>query len=311
MTPRGLHKGCTQLGHAGRMHTRSRGRGFNYTARRGALERSCELAWYGDWPARLRRHLPDRPLLCSYRLPLLAPGSAPLRIGFASDLHLGPTTPSCQVEAGLALLNDAALDVLLLGGDYVFLDATAQRAQTLARLISSVRATTKLAVMGNHDLWTDHPRLERALEQVGVQVLVNQRVRLPSPHGDVSVIGLDEPWTGQRDPTAALDRSDAPGVRVVLCHSPDGLGLLEPVLKQPVDLFVCGHTHGGHIALPRGIPMLLPPGPYQRPFAHGLRSGGSIARYVHTSRGLGNTELPFRAFAPPDVALFELVPGGE
>src|SRR5690606_27250314 len=200
----------------------------------------------GDWPARLRQHLPDQPQLCSYRLPLLAPGSAPLRVGFASDLHLGPTTPTRQVEAGLALLNDSALlngsqlDVLLLGGDYVFLDATRERARTLASLVANVRATTKLAVMGNHDLWTDHPKLERALEQVDVQVLVNQRVRLPAPHGDVSVIGLDEPWTGERDPSPALDPRGAPSVRIVLCHSPDGLGLLQAALKQPVDLFLCG-----------------------------------------------------------------------
>ena len=51
------------------------------------------------------------------------PGRPPLRIAFASDLHLGPTTPSGVLDNAFALLHAAKPDVLALGGDYVYLGA--------------------------------------------------------------------------------------------------------------------------------------------------------------------------------------------
>jgi len=288
------------------MHTRSRGRGRNYTALRGLVELACELCWAGGWPARIGNLRPDRPRLARFELALLEPGSPRLRLGLASDLHIGPTTAPRQIELGLELLDRENLDVLLLGGDYVFLEATPKRSQMLARLVDGVRAPLKLAVLGNHDLWTHHQRLERALESAGVRLLVNETVPLAAPHDGVHIVGLDEPWTGIRAPERALASTRDANVRVVLCHSPDGLDMLDQCDGPSIDLYVCGHTHGGHVALPGGVPIILPPGSRQRAYAHGLRSAGTIARHVYTSRGLGNTELPFRLFAPPDVALFEL-----
>ncbi len=76
---------------------------------------------------------------------LLAPSTPPLRVGFASDLHIGPTTPPGILDAAMRALAEAKLDVLLLGGDYVFLDATPKKAQRLAALIERVPARLKLA----------------------------------------------------------------------------------------------------------------------------------------------------------------------
>ena len=93
-----------------------------------------------------------------HRLPLL-PGRAgrrPLRLGFASDLHLGPVTPLSLVEEAFDQLDAAGLDVLALGGDYVSLEVTPAIAARLTALVARVRAPVKVAVLGNHDLWTRH-----------------------------------------------------------------------------------------------------------------------------------------------------------
>ena len=137
------------------------GRGRNYTPLRGVVESALRLAYAGDWPGWLWGQLPGRCEVRVWREILPIAGLRnPLRIGFASDLHIGPTTPPALLERAFQVLAEAHPDLLVLGGDYVFLDATPARAETLRRLVASVPARTKVAVLGNHDLWTHHGLLE-------------------------------------------------------------------------------------------------------------------------------------------------------
>ena len=150
--------------HMSSPHPHARGRGRNYSRARGAVESCLRVVYRGGWPARVWGAVPGR---CRVRiarvaLPLRPAGAAPLRLGFASDLHIGPTTPPALLDAAFDALARARLDVLLLGGDYVFLDADDAVASRLAALVTRVPARRKLAVLGNHDLWTNHGVLERA-----------------------------------------------------------------------------------------------------------------------------------------------------
>ena len=65
---------------------------------------------------------------------------------------------------------------------------------------------------------------------------------------------------------------------------------------------LCGHTHGGQIALPSG-PVIVH-GRLGRRWPSGLHLIGDMHLFV--SRGLGIVDIPLRANAPPDVALFTL-----
>jgi hypothetical protein len=227
-------------------------------------------------------------------------GSRRLRLAFASDFHIGPTTPPVLLDQAFEQLARFAPDALLLGGDYVYLDATQPRVDELEARLARLPMKTKLAVLGNHDLWTDHPAIERALARGGASVLVNRSEFLPPPFDDVAIVGLDEPWTGSPDMDAALAGSERARLRIGLCHSPDGCAYFS---GRRVSLLACGHTHGGQIALP-GRPIYLPPGPYSRRYPHGLHSVDDFLLFV--SRGVGTTELPIRIFAPADIAVFEL-----
>lgn len=280
---------------------RSRGRGADYTLTRGLIETVLDLAFRGEWPARLWARVPGSTevRLIERELPLLEPGTPPLRLGFISDIHLGPTTPIEVVDRGFELLRRAAPDVLLLGGDYVFLRATSQKAELLGDLVASVPAPTKLAVFGNHDLWDHHDVLRRALEHRGARVLVNEVVRLPGPHDGVVIVGLDDPWTGTRDPDAAFADIGEADTRIVLAHAPEVMPWLR---GREVALTLCGHTHGGHISLPH------------RPiYIHGAIGKHHWAGFhqfddttLFVSRGIGGIELPIRWNAQPDVALLTL-----
>jgi len=284
-------------------HLHAAGRGRNYTRARGLVESALRVAFAGDWPARAWSRVPGAGdvRVVQHRVPLAAPRAVPLRVAFASDLHLGPTTHPVTLDAAFRHLAAAAPDLLVLGGDYVFLDATPARARELGRRVRDVPAACKVAVMGNHDLWTRHGLLEDALAEAGVRVLVNASARLGPPHHDVVVVGLDDPWTGRPDAEAAFAGVEAAAVKIAVCHSPSGLGQIG---GRGAALFLAGHTHGGQVALPGGVPVILPGGRWARRFPHGVHAWEGTTVFV--SRGVGGVEVPVRAFAPPDVGVFEL-----
>lgn len=285
------------------MKLRTNGRGSGYSAWRGLLESILGLAYRGDWPARLWGSLPVSAEVAVTRQNLDLPqgGGASCRIAFISDIHVGPTTPASLLEAAFGAIRREQPDVLLLGGDYVFLEAEPQRLEVLSALVGSVDCAVKLAVLGNHDLWTLDEAIVEALTGAGVRVLVNEVAPLPHPWSDVVIMGLDDPWTGRCDPLAASAQLNGEPFRIVLCHSPDGLGLLSGLR---FDLFLAGHTHGGQIAAPWG-PIVLPHGRMCRQYPSGSGRFGSGAVYV--SRGVGAVELPIRTYAAPEVVLLELV----
>ena len=154
-------------------------------------------------------------------------------------------------------------------------------------------------MLGNHDLWTDYDAIAATLTDAGATVLVNSAVRLPAPWTDIAIVGLDDPWTGQCDAPAAFAEAGDAAVRVVVCHGPDGIGHLAGFDFR---LYVCGHTHGGHVASPWG-PVVVPEGRLCRRYPAGFARAHDADVFV--SRGLGGIEVPFRVFAPPDILLVD------
>jgi hypothetical protein len=259
------------------------------------------IVYAGGWPARVLQRIPAATRVRAVRRQLSfgRDGRPPLRLAFASDLHIGPLTAPRLLDEAFRALASFAPDVLVLGGDYVFLEVTARAAAALEKLVASVPAATKLAVMGNHDLWTDHRTIERALAAGGARVLVNEAARLPPPHDDVALVGLDEPWTGQPDADRAFAACGDARVRIAVAHAPEAV---PHVRGRGASLLLCGHTHGGQVALPSGPVVVW--GPMGRRWPSGFHDADGVPLFV--SRGIGAVDLPLRAWAPADVALFEM-----
>lgn len=277
-----------------------RGRGRRYSRGRHAVEWALANAYRGHWPAKLVKALRLQPRVRTVHHGVATPrwSGRSLRIAFASDLHAGPTTHPSALDDAFAALAAARPDVVLLGGDYVFLfaDYIDQVADRMRRLSPPLGI---YAVMGNHDLWADDAAIARALERAGARVLVNERVVLPAPFAHVALFGADDPWTGT-PPTLPLFHADDQ-VRIVLVHAPEAMLQLG---DEPFDVAICGHTHGGHIALPGGVPIVVP-GPLSRRFAHG-RHALPNERTLIVSRGVGSTEVSLRLNADPDIVVLEL-----
>jgi uncharacterized protein len=249
------------------------------------------------WSYRIGLHGRLRVTSHELRIERLLP--APLVLAFASDLHAGPTTDP-QVYSWLSReLARVQPDVLLLGGDYV--SSQAKHVGVLCRILAQCAPPLgKYAVLGNHDLYTDHGHITRQLRSAGVDVLVNRHVSLPAPFDQVSICGIDDPWEGRVD-AAATFRGAGP-VRILLSHSPDGLQLLT---GERFDLGLAGHTHGGQIALPDGSPIVTAGGPLSRRYSRGrfeITGNGTLI----VSCGVGCSTLPIRINADPELIVCTL-----
>ena len=279
---------------------RARPRLFN--AMLSVREAFSGIVCAGGWPARLwgMTAASRRVDVIVHRVEAFPAGHAPLRIAFLSDIHIGPTTAAHTLDAAFRLAAEARPDVLVLGGDHVFAGAKPWRVAELRERVAAFPAPRKLAVLGNHDYWTDHARVAAALRDAGATVLVNQAVRLDGPHGDVALLGIDDPLTGVPDADAAISACGDAAVRLAICHAPEGLPMLQ---GRGVRLLLCGHTHGGHIALP-SRPLYVP-GAVGRRHPHGRFEVGGLTMIV--SRGVGAVSVPMRWNAPPDVLVVDVV----
>ena len=255
-----------------------------------------------------RLGLQRRPRLRTHALALAArPAAAPpLRVGFATDFHAGAPTHPAVLRHACHLLTQARPDVLVLAGDFV--ERHAHDVDVLAPLLAAVPAPFgRYAVLGNHDLMSDdRGHVVERLRAAGVALLTNRAVRLPPPHDDVWLCGLDDPTRGTARAECALD--GVPGTRVVLMHSPDGL--LE-IGARPFDLALCGHTHGGQVRLPGGEAPVVPEGALSRRFLRGLhRLGADGTRLLLVSQGVGCSTAPVRLGARAEVHLCTLTAAG-
>ena len=271
-------------------------------ADRGAMEAFFEALFRpANWGARAAYSLGLQGRLRTSTLTLdthAAPSRAPLRIAFAADFHAGGMTDDRLIQGACRALSDMRPDVLLLGGDFV--SVRARDVERVAPLLAAIPAPLgKFGVLGNHDLRADASAITAALEHAGVRLVVNRCVSLPEPFPHVSICGLDDSTRGA--PRADLALDDARGTRIVLMHSPE---TLEEIGDRHFDLALCGHTHGGQVALPWGTPVVMPGSPLNRRYSQGRHDvGAERPRTLLVSRGIGCSGLPVRLFAAPEVHL--------
>jgi hypothetical protein len=221
-----------------------------------------------------------------------------LRVAFAADFHAGATTDDRLLADACRALAAFAPDLVLLGGDFV--SVRASYIDRLSPLLAAVHAPLgKLAVLGNHDLRANRETVLHGLGDAGVRVLDNEPLRLPEPFDDVTICGISDVTRGDPRPDLAMD--GATETRVVLMHSPE---TLRAIGSRAFDLALCGHTHGGQIALPWGAPVVMSGGDLNRRYASGLFDlAGEPPRRLLVTNGVGCSTAPVRLFAPPEVHL--------
>ncbi len=295
------------------MREASQARGRRNPRWRALAEALLDLLQYRGWLAQLSWRCGWHGKLSVTRycveLPAQFAATPGFRLAFLSDFHAGPTTAAQVFAAAFAHLQQEPVDLLLLGGDFV--SGAAPRIHALLPYLQACQSRLgKFAVWGNHDLWTDSAYLQTQLAAAGVSVLCNQAVCLPAPFAQISLYGMDDPWTGR--PLAPASSTTDDIFRLILMHAPDGLQFLAP---ESFELAFAGHTHGGQLARANGKAWYLPGGKLSRRYPYGdyiqPDSPWQQAGRLIVSRGLGCSNLPLRLNADPELVLCEFVPAAD
>jgi len=172
------------------------------------------------------------------------------RVLLLSDLHLdiSPDMPDALIKA----VEGLDYDVCVMTGDY--------RAKTWGKCQPCMGGIERLrphlkheiyAVLGNHD----SIRMVPPLENLGIQVLINESVPLERGGQSIYLAGIDDPHYYRADNMElACDAIPRDAVSILLSHSPE---MYKQAAYAEFDLMLCGHTHGGQVCLPGGVPFII------------------------------------------------------
>ncbi len=224
----------------------------------------------------------------------------PIRVGFVTDLHVGPMIRGRDVDRAMAMLFAARPDLLLFGGDYIC-ESPRYIPEATAALRGYIAATPlgAFAVLGNHDYANDAPRLTRDFESIGIRVLRNDSARVELPGSELWIAGLDDALLSTPDPDKTFAGVPDDACAIALWHEPDWAG---EIVKFSPALQLSGHTHGGQFRLPLLGHLAAPKG--GRRYVLGMHSVSGMP--VYTSRGVGVYRPPIRVLCPPEVTLVTL-----
>jgi len=165
----------------------------------------------------------------------------------------------------------------------------------------------KIAVLGNHDQWDGKKtelRLVSGLERVGIQFLRNSSKKLSRGLSRLYVAGTDDYWVSC-DLEKALCRVPQNEFKILLCHNPDVRTHIKNETK--IDITLCGHTHGGQVAIPYISQHFIP---IKNPFRYQAGLIKEPYGYTYVNRGIGTLVFPFRMAASPEITCFTLQKSG-
>jgi uncharacterized protein len=218
------------------------------------------------------------------------------RILQLSDLHVD--TSSGAIRALRAMLPELEYDVCVLTGDYRgATHGSYQEAMSGMSDICGVINKPIYGILGNHDTI----RMLPGLEDLGIRMLVNEAVVLEKGTERIHLAGVDDAnFYGSDNLEKAAAEIPMDEFSILLSHTPE---LYQQAAHAEFDLLLSGHTHGGQICLPGGIPMSLDA---VLPRAMGAGAWRYQTLTGYTSRGIGTSIVPVRFNCPPEVTIHEL-----
>ncbi len=241
-------------------------------------------------------------------------GCAEARVVLLADLHAathdGPRVDRI-VQHTLAQKPEA---VVLLGDYFCALKPgkAMPAEQVAAHLAPLAKHCPVYYVCGNHDMGKNGTLLRRAFKARGVVSLENAEHVLTFANGQRLMLRgachSAEPRQADADLSKhyqarrfSADKLPADMPLLAVSHNPYHF------LHAPIwaDLAVGGHTHGGQVCTPGGVPVSMH-APWTRRTARAGMQCGKSGNYVYISRGLGLSRLPVRFCCPPEITVLEL-----
>ena len=213
-----------------------------------------------------------------------------------SDLHCDMSERAMARLA--AILPSLSCDICVLTGDFrgatygPFDPALA----TIAELRSKIGSPV-YGVLGNHD----SVRMVSRLEKMGIRMLMNESETIVRGAQRIHIAGIDDAHFYRTDniekAAAAIPHDE---FSILLSHTPE---IFRLAAHAEFNLLLSGHTHGGQICLPGGIPITLSS---KLPRRFGAGPWRHHALQGYTSVGAGTVVVPVRFNCAPEISLHYL-----
>ncbi len=267
-------------------------------------------------------------------VPVLPPGTAPLRVLHISDTHLTPGRH--RLMAFLRSLDTLEPDLVVNTGDSI---ASPLAVRCLLESLGPLLDRPGVFVYGSNDLYSPKPanparylwrtsvgehRAEEPdlpWEKLGEELTARGWLDLNNRRGQLKAGGLNIAFAGVHDSHSLRDRyhlvareaDPAADLRLGVMHSPEPR-VLDRFAADGYELLLAGHTHGGQLCVP-GFGALVTNCGIDRARVRGLSMHPQAApadgrtAWLHVSAGLGTSPwAPARFACRPEATLLTLVP---
>jgi uncharacterized protein len=216
-----------------------------------------------------------------------------------SDLHveMNPRAMAQAAERSRSL----SYDIAVLTGDLraATYGPYEETLDGLARLHSQLRGPV-YGVLGNHDTI----RMVPGMEAMGIRVLLNETEVIRRGDHEIHLAGIDDAHYYRVDNIQKVGEEVPHGAfAILLSHTPE---IYRQAAHAGFRLLLSGHTHGGQICLPGGVPITLDSKLPRRYGAGAWRHEGMAG---YTSVGTGSCIVPVRFNCPPEITLHRLSRG--
>ncbi len=243
------------------------------------------------------------------RLPL---GTEPIRVLHISDLHVERLTD--REAKVLELAREANPDLIVISGDYVNLsyNRDPETLRQVRQLLGQLSAPHGVyATLGSPpvDLRETVVPIFDDLRHISLLRHGWQQVEMGNGRS-LTVLGMDCTHdlpvdAGRLARLVSAAPADVP--QLLVYHSPE---LMPEAAEHDIDLYVCGHTHGGQVRLPVLGPIFTS-SQLGRRFVMGLYQIGRTTLYISRGIGLEGLSAPrVRFMCPPEMTLITIMPNG-
>lgn len=220
-----------------------------------------------------------------------------------SDMHVGDRFDYQYILDSFVETQKLNPEIVVYTGDFVSYDGPEQLTQLRNVMANAaLGSVATVAILGNHDYgrnWREagvDESISKVLKDSGITVLRNTTADVKG----LNIIGVDDLWGTNFDPTTALANYQPEAANLVLCHNPDVCDL--DVWNGYQGWILSGHTHGGQCKPPFLPPPLLPVENERYTAGHFDLGDG---RDLYINRALG-CSFPVRFNVRPEITVFEL-----
>lgn len=234
------------------------------------------------------------PVIRHYQVKLDKP-MQPLRIGMASDLHLGHFFGSTQLDTLADIMRQEKVDIILLPGDIMDDNVNAYLAEKMQPHFANLQAPLGVyATLGNHDFFGDQQRIEAEMRKAGIIPVMDESVVID---GRFTLIGRNDDLVKNRPTTAQLLKGVNTALPVILMdHRPTEI---EQHANLPIDIQLSGHAHNGQIFPANFIVKLI----YRLSYGYEQINNG----HFFVTSGYGFWGVPMRLGSQSEVIIIDVV----